>query len=232
MTMLYVPAGQFTMGLDNDKYETDNPAHKITLSDYWIDQTEVTNAMYQKCVDAQACATPYSVASGSIKPYYGNSNYAGFPVIHIPWQEASNYCEWVGRRLPSEAQWEKAARGSTDERIYPWGDDDPFRDLSNFGGLVGNTTAVNEQSDGKSPYGALNMAGNVWEWVSDLYDPDYYNKSLSKDPEGPVIGDKHVMRGGSWKDFPSTIRVVHRYADYPLYASSILGFRCSYPPKK
>jgi formylglycine-generating enzyme required for sulfatase activity len=227
MTLLYVPAGEFTMGLDNDRYETDNPAHKITLSAYWIDRTEVTNDMYEKCVEANVCVPPYSEASGGIKLYYGNSMFANFPVIHIAWLSASEYCEWVGRRLPTEAQWEKAARGATDERIYPWGDTEPFRDLANFGRQVNNMTAVNEQSEGRSPYGALNMAGNVWEWVSDFYDPDYYSKSLSRDPTGPVIGDKRVMRGGSWKDYPSTIRVVHRYADYPLSANSSLGFRCA-----
>jgi formylglycine-generating enzyme required for sulfatase activity len=232
MTLLYVPEGEYTMGLDDDKYETDNPAHKIILSAFWIDQTEVTNGMYQKCVDAKVCESPYSVTSGAFKSYYGNSAFADFPVIHIPWKQAWNYCEWVERRLPTEAEWEKAARGATDERIYPWGDDEPSRDVANFGGLVGNTTSVYTQADGASPYGALNMAGNVWEWVADFYDPDYYHKSLSKDPQGPILTDKRVMRGGSWKDYPSVIRVVHRYADYPQSASNILGFRCADSPIK
>ena len=232
MTLLYVPEGEFTMGLDDDKYETDNPTHKIILSAFWIDQTEVTNGMYQKCVDAKVCESPYSVTSGAFKSYYGNSAFSDFPVIHIPWKQAWNYCEWAERRLPTEAEWEKAARGATDERIYPWGDDEPYRDVANFGGLVGNTTSVYTQVDGASPYGVLNMAGNVWEWVADFYDPDYYHKSLSKDPQGPILTDKRVMRGGSWKDYPSVIRVVHRYADYPQSASNILGFRCADSPIK
>ena len=224
MVMVYVPGGEFTMGLTDD--EEDNPAHKVTLGPFWIDQTEVTNAMYAKCHEEGACDAPWSVAAGTIANYYGNPNYADFPVIYVSWNDARDYCTWAERRLPTEAEWEKAARG-TDERIYPWGDNVPTTDLANHGGLVGNTTAVFEYPDGASPYGALNMAGNVWEWVADYYDPTYYTKSRSSNPTGPIAGDNRVMRGGSWRDIKETIRVIHRYGNYPLDTSSSLGFRCA-----
>lgn len=224
MNLLYVPAGEFIMGLNDD--EEDNPSHNVTLDAFWIDETEVTNAMYARCDEEGACDPPWSVAAGTIARYYDNPTFADFPVIYVSWNDARDYCAWAERRLPTEAEWEKAARG-TDERIYPWGDNVPTTDLANHGGLVGNTTPVDEYSAGASPYRVLNMAGNVWEWVADYYDHAYYNKSRSSNPLGPVAGDNRVMRGGSWRDVKETIRVVHRFGNYPLDTSSSLGFRCA-----
>jgi formylglycine-generating enzyme required for sulfatase activity len=224
MTLLYVPAGEFTMGLNED--EEDNFAHKVTLDPFWIDQTEVTTVMYARCDEEGACDPPWSAAAGIIATYYGNPAYNDFPVIYVSWNDARDYCAWAERRLPTEAEWEKAARG-TDERIYPWGDNVPTVDLANHGGLVGNTTSVFEYLDGASPYGVLNMAGNVWEWVADYYDPSYYQKSRSTNPTGPSAGDNRVMRGGSWRDIKDTIRVVHRLGNYPLDTSSSIGLRCA-----
>ena len=224
MTLVYVPAGEFMMGLDND--EEDNPAHKVNLDSFWIDQTEVTNAMYARCDEADVCDAPWSNASRTRPIYYGNPDFDDYPVIFVSWNDAKDYCEWAGRRMPTEAEWEKAARGE-DAGIYPWGNSAPTIDLSNFGGLIGDTMPVSNFLEGASLYGALNMAGNVWEWVADFYDATYYNKSPSSNPKGPITGQNRVMRGGSWTDYAATIQSVHRFGNYPLDTSSITGFRCA-----
>jgi eukaryotic-like serine/threonine-protein kinase len=223
MVMVYVQAGKFTMG--SNSYDDEKPIHKVTLHAYWIDQTEVTNALYVKCVDAGVCQPPSSPASSMRSGlYYGNPEFNDYPVIHVDWNKAKTYCKWAGRRLPTEAEWEKAARG-TDERTYPWGNDSPTNDLLNFNGSVGDTTQVGTYPNGASPYGAYDMAGNVWEWVSSMYQP--YPYSATDGREDLSANGSRVLRGGAWDHNDYLVRSVSRGGYKPSYDSGYVGFRCA-----
>ena len=210
MVMVYVPAGEFLMGSgDADGLAEDNekPQHTVYLGAYWIDRTEVTNAQYRKCVEAGACREPECPYSWGHESAY---NAPDHPVVCVSWYDARAYAAWVGGWLPTEAEWEKAARG-TDGRIYPWGDEfDGNRlnycdrnctkgdiDTSVDDGYV-VTAPVGSYLSGTSPYGALDMAGNVWEWVADWYDAEYYGRSPARNPQGPASGDYRVLRGGDF----------------------------------
>ena len=225
MTLVYVPAGEFTMGSpDGVGYSDEQPQHPVFLDAYWIDQTEVTNAMYEKCVNSGACTEPASKSTSTRDSYYGNSQYDDYPVVYVDWKQAQAYCEWAGRELPTEAQWEKAARG-TDGRTYPWGDRSPDTSMANFNDHVGDTTEVGKYPEGASPYGALDMAGNVWEWVSDWYGS--YPSGSVTDPQGPSTGDYRVLRGGSWDNSSSNIRSAIRIRINPTFTFNFSGFRCA-----
>ncbi len=222
MVMVYVPAGPFKMG-STDGEEDERPIHTVTLDAFWIDQTEVTNAMYALCVQAGACNAPVDTT------YYGDGAYANHPVVYVDWYQASNYCAWVGGRLPTEAEWEKAARGGLEGKRYPWGDELPTcqagaRNGAQYRGCDGLTVAVGTfQPNG---YGLYDMAGNVWEWVSDWYDPDYYRNSPASNPTGPISGGGRVLRGGSWFDYVKDIRSAVRHGAIPDYSNDFAGFRC------
>jgi len=229
MTLLYVPAGEFTMGSDGNSDE--QPIHKVNLSAFWIDQTEVTNKQYAACVSANQCKPPSNTSSYTHSSYYGNSQFDDYPVIYVSWNDAKSYCEWAGRRLPTEAEWEKAARG-TDERIYPWGNTAPNKDLLNFNLIVGDTTKVGSYETGKSFYGAYDMAGNVWEWVNDWYQKGYYATlgNNASNPQGPSGGDDRVLRGGAWNNYSYydvSVRSADRYKSYPSVTFNYIGFRCA-----
>jgi serine/threonine-protein kinase len=228
MVMVYVPAGEFSMGSNNGE-DDERPVHSVTLDAFWIDQTEVTNGMYAMCVDAGKCSPPSSIESQNRPSYYGNSAFAEYPVVHVSWNAATAYCAWAGGRLPTEAEWEKAARG-TDGRIYPWGNQSPSGTLLNFNGNLDDTSRVGNYSAGASPYGALDMAGNVWEWVSDFYDKDYYRNSTKNNPPGALAGLSHVLRGGAYYQDMSGIRSTDRYMGAPTVAYSFIGFRCARTP--
>jgi formylglycine-generating enzyme required for sulfatase activity len=220
-TLVYVPEGEFTMGSDVDSYE--QPIHKVTLDAFWIDQTEVTNANYAKCVDAGNCGSP------SYGDHFNNSNYENHPVVFVNWYQANAYCSWAGRRLPTEAEWEKAARG-TDGRTYPWGENID-RTFANYdqNQNVGDTSAVGSYASGQSTYGVYDMAGNVWEWTADWYGDTYYSQSPSSNPLGPDSGDLKVVRGGSWDVSRYYVRSAYRYwydASYTYY-NDYIGFRCA-----
>jgi len=237
MVLLYVPAGKFEMGYVDGKKD-EGPVHTVFLDAFWIDQTEVTNAMYRKCEQAGICEKPTQATyafkrtnSATRDDYYVNPEYDNYPALYINWSQASDYCEWAGRRLPTEAEWEKAARG-TDGRLYPWGNELPNENLANFGGYIGDTTEVGSYLLGASPYGALDMAGNVWEWVSDWYNPDFYSNSPRRNPTGPDRGYFHIERGGSWRPSEKPIRSSYRGWYTPPFLGSVVvahnydGFRC------
>ena len=249
MAMVYVPAGVFRMGSTDEEideiynecydnmempcerewFEGELPAHNVYLDAFWIDQTEVTNGQYQKCIESGVCAPPMSSESYTRDSYYGNSTYDNFPVIYVDWFQAQTYCEWADRRLPTEAEWEKAARG-TDGRKYPWGNGSPNAGLLNFSYDQGDTTEVGSYPAGASPYGAIDMAGNVVEWVADWYDKGYYVKSPKENPQGPSSGEYRAVRGGDWGDSADyTLRSTYRGGDKPIKPSLIfyLGFRCA-----
>jgi serine/threonine-protein kinase len=227
MKLMYVPAGNFLMGSpDGVGNDNEHPQHTVYLDAYWIDQTEVTNGMYEKCVAAGGCTELSNKSSYTHDSYYGNSTYNDYPVINVDWDQANNYCAWAGRTLPTEAQWEKAARGM-DGRTYPWGEQTPDQNLVNYNQNVGDTTAVGSYPGGASPYGALDMAGNVWEWVADWYSADYYQSSPSDNPTGPDSGEYRSLRGGSWFVDEFNVRAANRDWSYPSLTDYSVGFRCS-----
>lgn len=236
--MVLIPAGDFRMGCDslhNDDYECDNdelPLHTVFLSDYYIDLYEVTNAQYEDCVSERVCTPPTQSKSFTRDEYFRNPAYSDSPVVFVDWSSAKTYCMWMGGRLPTEAEWEKAARGSTDTRAYPWGDASPTCSLSNFSDCVGDTNAVGSYPSGASAYGVMDMVGNVMEWVNDLYQRDYYTDSPRSDPHGPasVYLNSRVLRGGSWDTSGRFLWLTNRAA-FPLNTTNFsIGFRCASSP--
>ena len=224
MKMVFVPSGDFKMGSFNG-FANEQPIHTVTLSAFWIDQTEVTNAEYAKCVQTGKCQAPSQNSSQTHPEYYGNPQYGSYPVVFVDWNRARDYCAWVGAGLPTEAQWEKAARGQ-DGRAYPWGNA-VDKNRANYGQNVYDTTAVGSYPDGTSPYGAYDMAGNVWEWVNDWYDANYYSNSPTNDPSGPSDMTSHVVRGGSWYSNDVYLRSSFRTDYDPGHTENNLGFRCA-----
>jgi serine/threonine-protein kinase len=226
MTMVYVPVGEFTMGSEKgDRFA--KPVHSVALDAYWIDQTELTNGMYAKCVNAGVCDPPIDVSTITRSSYYGNSQFNNYPVIHVNWNQARAYCDWAGVTLPTEAQWEKAARG-TDGRVYPWGDEKKDCSKANSSGCESDTAAVGSYPAEVSPYGAFGMAGNVQEWVNDWYDGSYYSNSPSNNPQGPSSGNLRVVRGGAWNLFGEiTASTFFRSSEDPKNNwNTSIGFRC------
>lgn len=225
MELVFVPAGEFSMGSLSGMLD-EQPQHAVYLDGYWIDRTEVTNAMYDLCVQAGACLQPYNTSSNTHFYYYFNTDYVNFPVIALKWSSAEAYCAWAGRRLPTEAEWEKAARGS-DGRTYPWGDGYPNDNLLNFNHPAGDTSGVGSYLLGASPYGVLDMAGNANEWVADWYSATYYRDSPSSNPDGPDEGQFRVLRGGSWHSDEDTVHSANRSWLEPDTRDITIGFRCA-----
>jgi serine/threonine-protein kinase len=235
MEMVYVPEGEFTMGsTDSDAWYDESPVREVRLDAYWIDKYEVSNGQYQECVNAGKCIKPRSTESWKRASYYGNAEYNNYPVVYVDWRQAKAYCEWAGGSLPTEAQWEKAARG-TDARKYPWEYGSPSCDKANYSPdwsnnviCVGDTERVGTYPAGASPYGAMDMAGNVWEWVLDWYGP--YNEAETNNPKGPGTGDLRVLRGGSWIDEFRGILSANRIYHFSTNAYYDFGFRCVSSP--
>jgi len=237
--MVLVPAGEFIMGnhLGDD---AEKPERKVFLDGFCIDKYEVTNAQYKQCVDAGACSPPAHTSSPSRLFYYDNPEFDDYPVIWVTWNDAQTYCKWRGKRLPTEAEWEKAARG-TDGRLWPWGNSDPDGSKVNLCDVnctydwkesllddgYPDTSPVGSFEAGKSPYGVYNMGGNVREWVADWYAPDYYQNAPDRNPPGPSSGIGRALRGGSWRSNIPVARITYRLWYDPEVKDEYIGFRCA-----
>ncbi len=286
MTLVYVPAGEFLMGSTDaevaqalkgcsdsgwpycDVINAEKPQHTVSLDAYWIDKTDVTNAMFAQFLQATSYKTdaekkgyayvlnpskelatlPWEETSGANwqHPRGPGSDIKGLddhPVVQVSWNEAKAYCEWAGRQLPTEAQWEKAARG-TDGRKYPWGNDPVAGNWLNFADknlairqadkTVDDgyqfTSPVGHYPKGASPYGALDMAGNVAQWVADWYDEKYYASSPGQNPAGPASGQYRAVRGGAWLTGAWHVRTAYRGNEDPGFGLDFIGFRCVRSP--
>jgi formylglycine-generating enzyme required for sulfatase activity len=293
MDMVYVPAGQFQMGSTTEGFDNEQPVHTVALDGFWIDQAEVTNEQYARCVEVGGCEplaassvyapgrykalarapvvraeavftttvpisptvvspptgvvgpvatlalrtdtpeptatiTPTSTPMPTLSitptgPIPTNTPVPTHPAVYVTWYQAAAYCEWAGGRLPTEAEWEYAARGPQGY-VYPWGYDAPDCDRAKYRGCVGNTVAVGSYPTGERWCGALDMAGNVWEWVADWYGP--YPSGWQENPKGPASGDSRVLRGGSWRDFREVAHSSFRFRDAPDSSYPSYGFRC------
>ncbi len=217
--MIWIPAGPFLMG-DDDR--PDNPRRSVILSGYWIYKNLVTVGQYKQYCEATKIAMPYSPGfnTGWQKEEH--------PIVNVSWDDAMGYCKWAGVALPTEAQWEKAARGA-DGRQYPWGnkwDADKAWCSKKAWGDSGGTAAVGVY--GISPFGCSDMAGNVWQWCADWYDGDYMRSAPTTDPAGPPAGDRRVLRGGSWNRYrPDYFRCAGRSGSGPDVRDLDVGFRCA-----
>lgn len=245
VSMALVPEGEFIMGDDStgylDRDADQNPIHDVYLDSFYMDLYEVTNILYKDCVDSGVCTQPHYRESNTRPIYYGSPEFNNYPVIFVDWYQANSYCEWRGARLPTEAEWEKAARG-TDGRYYPWESQMLVKDAANHSESTntrtGDTTKVGSYPLGVSFYGIYDMAGNVWEWVNDWYQDDYYtiHGNSAVNPPGPESGESKVLRGGSWFSggwvegaprLDDSISTFNRHRDYPSRFYFDYGFRCA-----
>ncbi len=235
--MVFIAEGEFWMGCPwahGDCNFGSSLVHTVWLSAYFIDRYETTNAEYAKCVAAGACQPPAAFSSHSRASYYDNPSYANYPVFHITWDDSQDYCVWQGKRLPTEAEWEKAAQGvlNPSDNRYPWGDEAPVCDLGASNGAHSSdcspADSVEVGSFGPSSIGLFDMAGNVYEWVYDWYDLSYYSNSPYYNPQGPETGTDKVIRGGSWNYMTLGLRVYDRNFSDPNTAlgNHDAGFRC------
>lgn len=233
--MILIAAGPFTMG-SNEGLPNERPEHSVTLDSYYIDQYEVTMTLYRTFLESKNYQSP-PTWDDEAATVVGDR-----PAVGMKWTDAAAYCQWAGKRLPTEAEWEKAARG-TDGRRYPWGHMQPFVDIANYNrglwvseaitlaavtsGLEGMSVRHGLKEGGRSPYGLSHMAGNAAEWVADWYDREYYQRSPEKNASGPTEGQKRVIRGGSWADLPAALRVTARFSADPEFEDRTIGFRCA-----
>lgn len=222
MAQVFVPAGAFLMGSTESDPEADRdefPAHEVYVDAFWMDTTEITSDQFAQCVASEGCTPPQH----SFR--YADPSYRDHPVLGVAHPQAAAYCVWAGRRLPTEAEWEKAARGEGGRR-YPWGDEPPDETRANFSGIRNDTAPVGSFPAVASPYGALDMAGNVWEWVFDGYEINYYAESPRRNPPGGVSTNQYVIRGGSWTAEARALRAANRFWAYPT-RNDTDGFRCA-----
>ena len=262
-SMVFVPAGEFIMGSpEGEGLDNEHPQRTVYLDAFYINKYEVTNSQFSQFVDATGYTTDaekggwgwawtgeaWEEVEGADwrHPHGPGSSIEDkmdHPVVQVSWNDADAYCQWAGVRLPTEAEWEKAARG-TDGRTYPWGNSAPDGSKLNYCDVncelgwkessvddgYTHTAPVGHYEAGKSPYGAYDMAGNVWEWAADWYDADYYSKATDRNPQGPDSGEKRVLRGGSWFGYEGDARCADRYGGEPNVRISYFGFRVAASP--
>lgn len=244
--LIFIAAGEFIMGSDPGEpyfWGAEHPKHTVSLDAYWIYRTEVTNAMYRQCLQAGVCQPPAQITSASHPDYFTNLKYNDYPVTNVTHADAAAYCAWAGARLPTEAEWEKAARG-TGGALFPWGDEEVQSSLANFCDQncpeqdpkykekdfddgYADLAPVGSFPEGASPYDVLDMAGNVIEWVADWYDPNYYLDSPAANPAGPANGTRYILHGGSWRSIREGLRPAARIPKDMDYSSNYTGFRCA-----
>ena len=220
--MVLIPAGEFTMGSDKGD-DDEQPVHRVFLNNYYIDKFEVTNGRFAKFVEAIHSEPPWGFADQETPVVH-----ADHPVRWVNWMDAIGYCLWAGKRLPTEAEWEKAARG-VDGRVYPWGNDPPTPAQAVFGLKEGTETVspIGNREKGQSPYGVQDLAGNLYEWTTDWYDEEYYKNIPAIDPHGPAEGTTKVQRGGSYTNTPYRLRTSFRTKGDPTEHEPNVGFRCA-----
>jgi len=218
-TLVYIPSSEFVMG--NGGF--DAPIRTVALDGFWMYETKVTNRMYAQCVAVGNCTAPTAELGG---PVYSNPQYANHPVVGVTWDQSQAYCGWAQGQLPTEAQWEKAARG-TGGNVYPWGNDSPACDFLNMSFCSGRTSEVDAFPDGVSPYGLFDMAGNLFEWVNDWYGETYYSGAPVSNPTGPDSGQYRSIRGSSFESDFDQVESAMRHFGAQAYHSRDLGFRCA-----
>ena len=241
--MVLIPEGVFTMGYKiNNKNEwgdtDEEPVHKVFLKSYYIDRLEVSASQFSNFLNLNLKKASLYFQTGSgvtikkvgrlYSPRAGLNNY---PANRVSWYGADAYCRWVNKRLPTEAEWEKSARG-IDGRIFPWGDEFPTNDRVTFRRKFNKIgfkvlEMVDSMPNGRSPYGVHHMAGNAWEWVSDWYEDIYYEKSPFENPKGPDSGVSKVLRGGNWYYKAYYMRTTYRFNEKPGVFKNWQGFRCA-----
>jgi len=250
--MVLIPAGAFEMGTDSSEipelvrwakkwysgtesswFERETPRHTVYLDAFYIDKYEVTVGQYKKFISE----TGYKAPNWSNVAKYSPTD--DHPIVYVSWHDAVAYAEWAGKRLPTEAEWKKAARGGLVAKRFPWGDKDPDGNQCNFADRHTNYSWSDKNVDDgyqynapvgsftPNGYGLYDMAGNVWEWCADWYDSGYYSRSPRENPKGPDSGSYRVLRGGSWGIGPNYLRVAYRDYYYPTNTLSVIGFRCS-----
>ncbi len=225
MIEVFIPEGEFVMGNPNGAIN-EKPAHSVFVSSFWMDKMEVSNQQYASCVRAGACTDPIIKKSFKNAAYFDSSEFENFPVIQVTWQQADDYCKWIGGRLPTEAEWEKAAKGP-EGTLYPWGNEFIAEYLNFSGSGINDTQPVDGYENGISGYGILNLSGNVAEWVLDRYAENWYSiTNQPQNPTGPEAGTYRILRGGSWLTSQITAQTVNRFQSVPTGAAFDRGFRC------
>jgi len=231
--MVLVPEGEFFMGDpdEDDIHYDENPLHKVYLDAFWIDCYEVTNYLYKRFVDETGYPYPHVDADWAIPYNWENGNFppgkGNYPVVLVSWKDAAAYAEWAGKRLPTEAEWEKAARGGLVKKQYPWGDKTDETDANYFTSITTKNKMKPVGTLYPNPYVIYDIAGNVWEWCADWYGKTYYRRNPYKNPQGPEKGRYRVFRGGSWINTREFLRCSERARNVPIYRSYIIGFRCA-----
>jgi formylglycine-generating enzyme required for sulfatase activity len=232
--MVLVPSGAYEMGdlkslsevnvldiLNPDRHALgpENPSHRVFVDAFFIDMYEVSNLSFAEFIKAKNRKTP---------TFWKNSdfNQPKQPVVGVSWKEAKAFCEWKNKRLPTEAEWEKASKGQQ-TYDFPWGNSEPTPDKLNFDNKVGKTTPVGSYNAGKSSLGVYDLSGNVSEWVNDWYGPEYYLFSPEKNPQGPPDGQYKIIRGGNWRNKKDDVKITFRNATTPKLKSKTVGFRCA-----